>query len=621
MRQIESISLPKILLSWLLCLAIGLTAHEIGDDHYHDGDGRVRARCTFSFNILDKVGFSEALPNAVIDDPERIRLRTVPHHMKIEVDISNVRGVTQDQKDYLLKTVMPEGNKILSSKIKLRSNQFILRNRRVGRVCPYRSIVKIPEKYEYTDVNADVLLFLATDNTGDNGTLAYAAACLLDQDSRRPVAGFVVINPFYLNPDSGNLENHIATYVHEVLHVLIFNRTLWDNFPPLGNGLSQHFTASDGNPYLRGRNLLREVQRHFNCSTITRVPLEDDGKLGSKGGHFDRFVFGDETMGPEDVLGAKFSRMTLALMADSGWYDIDLDYGDYYFWGRQSGCSIFNRTCPANSQVEEICTPSNEFGCSKDFKYRMGCRRSGFSNGCKIKQKKVGRNCQKDFGGKFFFETAGPHSRCQELRFKNRKFAGCVKIICNRRKDAYQVSLRFKGKLTKYACRKQNQVFQWGPNFRFFCENPRLICANLCPKNCNFRGRCLDDGRCQCDPFYSGPVCGTFSGCGGLSRSLCQRILKSNKLSTRNLSNKMTANDITPNFFSFISFSPLPFRMAEVSLRVIPDFKIISEKNQAFHDEGYDEQGLIRRESNEKSPLRLGADTFQISQSIMNGLK
>ena len=52
--------------------------------------------------------------------------------------------------------------------------------------------------------------------------------------------------------------------------------------------------------------------------------MDNSSQLDSSGGHFDKKIFGDEIMVPNDPLDARFSQMTLAVAADSGWYDINL---------------------------------------------------------------------------------------------------------------------------------------------------------------------------------------------------------------------------------------------------------------------------------------------------------
>ena len=518
-----------------------------------------RGKCGFKHDLLPEMGVSDKLPNHIINDPKRRRLVSSPHPIKIHVDTSNVRDISDELREYLVDLVVKKGNEIFASKIRVSSNQYIQSSSKIKQYCSYQNIVNIPSKYDNYDVEADFLLFLATDDTGNDGTLAYATACYLDKNTSRPTVGLAVFNPYYLNPGSGKLDNDVATYVHEVLHALVFSSQLWKRFPKV-NGMSQYY-IEDGYHYLRGPNLLNTVRSHFNCPSLNGVPLEDDGGEGSKGGHFERIVFGDETMVSEDVSIAKFSKITLALMKDSGWYDIDVNAGDHYTWGKGEGCEMFKRTCSA-ANVDETCDSNNNFGCDKTFKYKMYCRKTTFTSSCNIKTK--GETCLKSHKDMYFFETADHESRCQEFYYKGKKYAGCLSIKCASDRKSYQVTLKGNDS-TRYTCHKENQVFLLGNNFKFLCENPKLICSDLCPKSCNHRGKCLENGLCACDAFFSGDVCGTYDGCGDLSASLCKKVVDSNKLDTSDYGNSYSQDDYDPDYLNYSSWTDANFSGGTVS--------------------------------------------------------
>ena len=51
---------------------------------------------------------------------------------------------------------------------------------------------------------------------------------------------------------------------------------------------------------------------------------------------------------------------------------------------------------------------------------------------------------------------------------------------------------------------------------------------NFCPGNCSGRGKCMLNGKCWCDPFFSGPNCEIFDGCSKDNNLVCLEILSSN---------------------------------------------------------------------------------------------
>nr|XP_054769530.1 leishmanolysin-like peptidase [Lytechinus pictus] len=92
-------------------------------------------------------------------------------------------------------------------------------------------------------------------------------------------------------------------------------------------------------------NIVREAREHFGCDSIEGVELEDDGGDGSALSHFESRIFTTESMAPQLTFGRKFSRLTLAWLEDTGWYEVDYAYADPYTWGRGLGCGFVNQSC------------------------------------------------------------------------------------------------------------------------------------------------------------------------------------------------------------------------------------------------------------------------------------
>jgi leishmanolysin len=111
--------------------------------------------------------------------------------------------------------------------------------------------------------------------------------------------------------------------------------------------------------------------------------MENGGGTGSAGAHFEKVTFGDEIMVPDDTLHARFSQLSLAVAADSGWYDVDFLDGDEYTYGRNEGCGMFSNRC-VRSVITEFCNNVGKTTCSDNFKYISLCRKSKFTGNCNI---------------------------------------------------------------------------------------------------------------------------------------------------------------------------------------------------------------------------------------------
>ena len=104
--------------------------------------------------------------------------------------------------------------------------------------------------------------------------------------------------------------------------------------------------------------------------------LEDQGDLGTSLTHWEKRVFGDEAMtGNHQELERDgrlyseqkmISRMTLAVLHDSGWYNVDFSRADSsYSWGRHLGCDFVMKSClefiESHKNIKPYCVNPTSF--------------------------------------------------------------------------------------------------------------------------------------------------------------------------------------------------------------------------------------------------------------------
>jgi len=90
----------------------------------------------------------------------------------------------------------------------------------------------------------------------------------------------------------------------------------------------------------------REVRRHFNCPTLEGAEMEDQGGDGTALTHWEKRLFQNEAMtGTVHTDSPVYSRITLALLEDSGWYIPDYDKADSLSWGYGAGCDFATKSC------------------------------------------------------------------------------------------------------------------------------------------------------------------------------------------------------------------------------------------------------------------------------------
>lgn len=226
-------------------------------------------------------------------------------------------------------------------------------------------------------------------------------------------------------------------------------------------------------------------------------------------------AFGDEMMVADDSLDARFSVMSLAVAADSGWYEVNFEKADLYDWGHDRGClglgseskpqaksKSDSRPACARTALSDFCKYPGTTGCSSDFKYISLCKRTLFTAECKLRMND--QSCKrakraKRSGVKAF--RYGRFSICQQCRVEstawhNRqksngdRFGECFAVKCNRDRTKYKVFTHTgKKKLTFVCDRSGKKSRDIRYDFDFVCQDPRDVCQpqTSCPFDCHHR--------------------------------------------------------------------------------------------------------------------------------------
>ncbi|KAI0213154.1 Leishmanolysin-like peptidase [Lamellibrachia satsuma] len=246
-------------------------------------------------------------------------------------------------------------------------------------------------------LEADYVLYIysqLTDQCLFGDVLAYATCCLQDEQNFRPIAGMMNICPQHLGLSQDSVSNILATVQHEIIHALIlatvqheiihalgFSSSLYPYYlneagkpwvtidpetglPPidvygdfvvskkvLKSVFSRQWKVAGGNisrqtKYIVTPRVQEEVRRHFNCGSLEGAPLEDQGVQSSRNSHWEKRVFMNEIMTASVAFGTYvISRLTLALLEDTGWYLTDGNKAGDLLWGRSLGCDFVTQSC------------------------------------------------------------------------------------------------------------------------------------------------------------------------------------------------------------------------------------------------------------------------------------
>jgi hypothetical protein len=73
--------------------------------------------------------------------------------------------------------------------------------------------------------------------------------------------------------------------------------------------------------------------------------LENDGLGNTRASHLEKILFGNELMVPETPLISSLSKFSLSLFKDSGFFLVDVDQAEEFFWGKNAGCNFVSFFC------------------------------------------------------------------------------------------------------------------------------------------------------------------------------------------------------------------------------------------------------------------------------------
>ena len=250
---------------------------------------------------------------------------------------------------------------------------------------------KISISYEDLESwNIDVKDDLKTENGVDKdlaiickviSTTVYKAAFeqkYIDPYTKRPVVGILY---FSLNFDF-EIDNPLrylkVMFMHQFTHILGFYNESFSSFTTANGDISKIITSTQKDKrsqmprtYVHSPKVLEFAKKYFNCKNdIIGVDLEDqeDGKYNS---HWDARVLLGEYMNAEPYNEEQvISEFTLALLEDSGWYEVNYYTGGLMRYGKNKGCNFLNKDCVSPSifkneffnSEEEVSTPSCSSG-------------------------------------------------------------------------------------------------------------------------------------------------------------------------------------------------------------------------------------------------------------------
>ncbi|KAK1343984.1 hypothetical protein QTO34_014542, partial [Cnephaeus nilssonii] len=231
--------------------------------------------------------------------------------------------------------------------------------------------VGVPDQEGVRD--ADFVLYvgaLATERCSHENIISYAAYCQQEAKMDRPIAGYANLCPNMISTQPQEFIGMLSTVKHEIIHALGFSAGLFAFYHDKdGNPLTSRF--ADGLPlfnYSSSKSgeimdvrdnkivphtvyllvtprVVDEARKHFNCPILEGMELENQGGMGTELNHWEKRLLENEAMTGSHTQNRVLSRITLALMEDTGWYKANYSMAEKLDWGRGMGCDFVRKSC------------------------------------------------------------------------------------------------------------------------------------------------------------------------------------------------------------------------------------------------------------------------------------
>ncbi|RDD40195.1 Leishmanolysin-like peptidase [Trichoplax sp. H2] len=329
------------------------------------------------------------------------------------------------------------------------------------------------------------------------GTVAYASACKVDIATKRPILGFVNFCPDKF-VSTTQFETLRFTAIHEFFHALGFSSSLFSNFQrPNGTTyIANSVMTINGKKVnvINSPKVVEVARQYYNCSTIQGVELEDAGGEGSVGSHWEMRTLRDELMTAAIVVGladvVSISKFTLALMEDSGWYQVNYTAESKHqlLWGKGLGCNFVQGSCKNQASYPYACSKEATSGCTFDYFAQGLCQTNLYMDNCTVFMPASASVCSStglsnNCGNKF-----GANSKCAMGTLGqsvNVEKAQCIEYRCYRNTTSGQTVIKATaGNNQEMTCSTTGQKLQFsGCSGSVTCPPAAAACARTMAEN------------------------------------------------------------------------------------------------------------------------------------------
>ena len=212
----------------------------------------------------------------------------------------------------------------------------------------------IEEKYRDNNINADLIVLIRNKEILEANIRQkyFAIPNIIAQDEdNRIIIGYLAYNYEYELPGDNDYKEELLTilFLHQFTHLLGFDITILKSQSLVEEKLvKSRIKENYINKYVvKSNNVIKKAKDYYNCQNLEYLELRKEVEIDNLiDSHWEsRLLLGDymssDIYYPEQVI----SEITLALLEDLGWYEINYYTGGLMRFGKNKGCDFIENDC------------------------------------------------------------------------------------------------------------------------------------------------------------------------------------------------------------------------------------------------------------------------------------
>ncbi|KAF5222842.1 hypothetical protein ECC02_004174 [Trypanosoma cruzi] len=210
--------------------------------------------------------------------------------------------------------------------------------------------------------DADFIIYSAARPSSAESRAVWVATCITWGDSR-PSIGAMNFDPKCMTDTAWS----VRVAAHELAHALGFSQEKMEERSILN---SEYIVRGMRRKVVAGNHVKAKTRAHFGCNSLEGMELEDeDGASARRIPHWKERHARDELMAPT-VGAGYYTALTMAVLADMGYYRVNWRMAEPMSWGHRSGCNFLEKKC---SEIQRLASTSPHMFCDTNDDETLRC--------------------------------------------------------------------------------------------------------------------------------------------------------------------------------------------------------------------------------------------------------